>query len=151
MRHSVTGLVLGIVIGSVIAGGAAFALGGDAPLPTGTPAADAAPAIAQARMGAGPSVVATPSVETTRPVEPPVATPRPEVVPPAVCDTTAFVENQTHTEVCVNTMANEQVCQPAAEPMHDAHMAPAPSGTEPATTASSSHRMGGHDSGPAHE
>lgn len=158
MRHGITGLVLGIVIGSVVAGSGAFALGGGTPRPNATLAAAATPASGLASVSATPSVNATASVETTRPAQPPAVTPQPvtvtphpEVTPPAACATAACVQTHARTEACVNVAASEQVCQPTQQPEHEVRAAPMHSGTEPATAGSMGQHTSGHDNGSTHE
>lgn len=139
MRHGITGLVLSTVIISVIAGGAAFAVGaGTTGAPVAARGATGQPALTS--VSTTGSVSTTCSVETTRPVQTPVAEPRSQAGRPVAptsetAEVPCAVAAPCVTDApCVNATPDpdaDETQAPDSAPSENAQPCPAAPATEP--------------------
>lgn len=163
MRHGITGMALGLVVGIVIASGAAFALGADAPGGSGVVAASGAVTPASfASVNTTGSVNTTRSVETTRPVDAPAMEPRTPPTRPGECAPAATAAPCADLAPvpdaapcadavqCPNDPAAGQVRSPEGAPSPGTPTTSGACGMETASVAYTGHYTGGHTGGSTH-
>lgn len=134
MRQGIMGLVSGLVIGSVLAGGAAFALDAGHPATRGVPAT---PKV-QAASNRWQSSTATHSVDATKPAGIPAAKPQAPKAPAKA----RVAAKHTHSGTCVHNVGSDQHHTTAPTPAR---------GTVAAVPETHDRHMGSHDGGSRHD
>ena len=128
MRQGIAGLISGLVIGSVLAGGLAFALDGGRTATRGVPATPRVQTVSYR----WESTSATHSVDATKPAMVPATKPAAPKAPVQVSTTSTH----RHSSTCVHASSSQPACPPSPAPAR---------GMVTASTGTCDQQDGGHE------